>query len=68
MMWIAECSIDERGRITLPKSFLKANDLTKYTKVYLQTAYNTDNTVKMVFENEYPKEVLDAIKENKDDI
>lgn len=52
MMWIAECNIDERGRITLPKSFLKANNLTKYTKVYIQSAYNTTNAVKMVFEND----------------
>ena len=63
MMWIAECNIDERGRITLPKSFLKANNLTKYTKVYIQSAYNTTNAVKMVFENEESK---DATKENKE--
>jgi len=60
MMWIAECSIDERGRLTLPKSFLKANGLTKHTKVFVQTMYNTSDTVKLVFENS--KEVTNANK------
>ena len=64
MMWIAECNIDERGRITLPKSFLKANNLTKYTKVYIQSAYNTTNAVKMVFEND--KEGDNANKKDKE--
>ena len=49
MMYIAKCKIDERGRLTLPKAFISANDLDKYTEVYIQTMYNTDNSVKLIF-------------------
>ena len=41
-MWIAECKIDNRGRITLPSTFMKANELDNHTKVFIQT-------VKLVF-------------------
>ena len=37
MMWIAKCKIDNRGRLTLPKSFMEANKLDKYTDVFIQT-------------------------------
>ena len=57
MMWIAECNLDERGRLTLPKSFLKANELNKFTKVYIQTMYNSEDTVKLVFCNHTNKEL-----------
>ena len=49
MMWIAKCKIDDRGRITLPKSFMEANQLDKYTEIFIQTMYNTENCVKLVF-------------------
>ena len=48
-MYIAKCKIDDRGRITLPKSFMEANQLDEYTEIYIQTMYNTDNCVKLVF-------------------
>ena len=48
-MWIAECKIDKRGRITLPSSFMKANELNDHTKVFIQTIINNNNTVKLVF-------------------
>jgi len=51
MMWIAKCKIDNRGRLTLPKSFMEANKLNMYTDVYIQTMYNTENCVKLVFKN-----------------
>lgn len=51
MMWIAECNIDKRGRLTLPKSFMKANGLTEHTRVFVQTIFNTPDTIKLVFEN-----------------
>ena len=50
MMWIAKCKIDSRGRLTLPKSFMEANNLNKYTDIYIQTMYNSDNCVKLVFD------------------
>lgn len=49
MMYLAKCKIDDRGRLTLPKSFIKANNLDSYTRVYVQTMYNTENCVKLVF-------------------
>ena len=57
MMWVAECNLDNRGRLTLPNSFLKANKLNKFTKVYIQTMYNTDNTVKLVFCNDKEEDI-----------
>ena len=57
MMWVAECNLDNRGRLTLPNSFLKANKLNKFTKVYIQTMYNTDNTVKLVFCNDKKEDI-----------
>tara|TARA_R100000789_G_C2961259_1_gene138001 strand:+ start:369 stop:563 length:195 start_codon:yes stop_codon:yes gene_type:complete len=48
-MWIAECPIDTRGRITLPSSFMKANKLNTHTKIFIQAIANNENTVKMVF-------------------
>lgn len=50
-MWIAECRIDSRGRITLPKTFMKANRLDSHTKIFIQTIVNNENTVKLVFMN-----------------
>ena len=51
MMYLARCTIDKRGRLTLPKSFIKANNLDSYTRVYIQTMYNTENCVKLVFKS-----------------
>jgi|TARA_R100001530_G_scaffold9539_3_gene9627 hypothetical protein len=48
-MWIAECKIDNRGRITLPSTFMRANELDNHTKVFIQTIMNNSNTVKLVF-------------------
>ena len=48
-MWIAECPIDTRGRITLPSSFMKANKLNTHTRIFIQAIANNENTVKMVF-------------------
>tara|TARA_Y100000310_G_scaffold93206_1_gene90751 strand:- start:2207 stop:2389 length:183 start_codon:yes stop_codon:yes gene_type:complete len=54
-MLIAECNLDDRGRLTLPKSFLKANNITTHTKVYIKTMYNTGDAIKLVFINEKEK-------------
>jgi bifunctional DNA-binding transcriptional regulator/antitoxin component of YhaV-PrlF toxin-antitoxin module len=51
MMYVAKCKLDDRGRLTLPKSFMEANDIDKCTAVYISTMYNTDSSVKMVFVN-----------------
>jgi len=49
-MYIARIRIDERGRLTLPKSFLDANDLCEYTMVYLQAVNGSKNTARLVFD------------------
>lgn len=54
-MLIAECNIDNRGRLTLPKSFLKANKLGASTTVYMQTMYNSSDAIKLIFSNEEEK-------------
>ena len=51
MMYVAKCKLDDRGRLTLPKSFMEANDIDNCTAVYISTMYNTENSVKMVFVN-----------------
>ena len=54
-MLIAECNIDNRGRLTLPRSFLKANKLSTSTTVYIQTMYNSSDSIKLIFSNEEEK-------------
>ena len=65
MMKIARSRIDKRGRITLPRSFLKANNLDKSTHVYFLPMQGSSSSIKLVFEwdgepttaDEYNKEV-----------
>ena len=49
-MNIAKCKLDRRGRITIPLSFFKANNMNpeKYDAV-VQVVMNNLNTVKIVF-------------------
>jgi len=63
MMWIAKCKIDNRGRLTLPKSFMEANKLNMYTDVYIQTMYNTENCVKLVFKDNLIEELENVFDE-----
>tara|TARA_R110002167_G_scaffold36003_2_gene114603 strand:+ start:1577 stop:1828 length:252 start_codon:yes stop_codon:yes gene_type:complete len=62
MMLIAECLIDERGRLTLPKSFLKANGINKNTKVSMMAMYNSHDTVKLIFDTNV--RLVDETEEN----
>ncbi len=41
MLKICDCRIDERGRITLPKSFLKANGIKEGSFASLSSMYNS---------------------------
>ena len=56
-MNIAKCNIDNRGRLTLPLSFLKANDINpeEYTAV-MQIVQNNSMAVKIVFIRKSVKE------------
>ena len=52
MLAICKLKLDERGRITLPDSFLKANNLTKSTHVSVYPIYNKDDAVRLEFDME----------------
>ena len=59
MMRIAQCKIDNKGRITIPKSFLKANCINSGSTVSVENVYasrsDNINQVKLIFHNEYEK-------------
>ena len=48
-MNIAITKIDNKGRITLPKFFLDANNIEKGTSVVIQAMYNNPNCCKLLF-------------------
>jgi len=53
MMYISETRIDNKGRITLPKKFLEANDIKEGTVVKFQTIQGQNNTIKMIFSEDH---------------
>tara|TARA_Y100000590_G_scaffold414070_1_gene510600 strand:+ start:21304 stop:21507 length:204 start_codon:yes stop_codon:yes gene_type:complete len=53
MMYISETRIDNKGRITLPKKFLEANDIEEGTIVKFQTIQGQNNTIKMIFSEDH---------------
>tara|TARA_R110000744_G_scaffold126848_3_gene233312 strand:- start:178 stop:348 length:171 start_codon:yes stop_codon:yes gene_type:complete len=49
-MNIAKCKLDKRGRITLPLTFLKANDINPEDHtVVIQVVANNTNTIRILF-------------------
>jgi bifunctional DNA-binding transcriptional regulator/antitoxin component of YhaV-PrlF toxin-antitoxin module len=49
-MNIAKCKLDKRGRITLPLSFLKANDINPGDcEAIIQIVTNIPNAIKILF-------------------
>ena len=49
-MNIAKCKLDKRGRITLPLTFLKANDINpKDHTAVIQVVANNTNTIRILF-------------------
>ena len=50
MIAITMLKIDERGRITLPDYFLKANDIKKGSAVAIYPVYNREDSVRLEFE------------------
>ena len=65
-MNIARCTLDKRGRINLPRTFLKGNHIEPEThEAVIQVVPNNLNTVKLVFSlrKEYIEEGYDAITE-----
>ena len=55
-MRIAQCKIDNKGRITTPKSFLKANHIHNGSTVTVENVYasraDNINQVKLIFHND----------------
>jgi|TARA_R100000458_G_C8253727_1_gene230162 hypothetical protein len=63
-MNIARCTLDKRGRINLPKTFLQGNYIKPEThEAVIQVVPNNLNTVKLVFalKEEYVEEVNNAV-------
>ena len=50
MIAITKLKIDDRGRISLPDQFLKANGIEKGTYVELYPVYNRGDSVRLQFE------------------
>ena len=52
MIAITMLKIDERGRITLPDIFLKANDIKKGSSISVYPVYNREDSIRLEFELE----------------
>ena len=48
-MAITKVKIDDKGRITLPSYFLKANNIDTGTDVVICPIYNNDKACKLIF-------------------
>ena len=66
-MRIAQCKIDNKGRITIPKSFLKANHIHNGSTVTVENVYasraDNINQVKLIFHNDKIKRDYETIDE-----
>ena len=52
MIAITKIKIDNRGRITLPDTFLKANKIKKESFVEVYPVYNREDSIRIQFEME----------------
>ena len=50
MIALTKLKIDDRGRITLPDYFLKANEIERGTYVKVFPVYNREDSVRLQFE------------------
>ena len=51
-MYIGKSKLDKRGRLTVPKSFIDANQVRTNTTVYFLPMTTSDNSVRLIFETE----------------
>ena len=51
MIAITMLRIDEKGRITLPDYFLKANDIKKGSNISVYPVYNREDSIRLEFES-----------------
>ena len=49
MIIITKLKLDDRGRVTLPGSFLKANNLDKNCNIEVRPKYNSTNEIILKF-------------------
>ena len=49
MLAITKVKIDSKGRIVLPSSFLKANNIEVGTEIEVLNVYNNDDCIKLRF-------------------
>ena len=52
MIAICKLQLDNKGRITFPKSFLTANNLTKTSTIAVYPIYNKEDAVRLEFNQE----------------
>ena len=50
MIALTKLKIDDRGRITLPDHFLKANEIERGSHVTIYPVYNREDSVRLQFE------------------
>jgi len=62
-MNIAKIKMDDKGRITLPSHFLKANNIRTGGWVIMQPVYNNSSACKLKFKPR-KKEVTDGVEKN----
>ena len=55
MMFMGKAKIDNRGRVTLPKSFIEANQIHLNEDVYFVTINGQSDTLKLKFYKIGPK-------------
>jgi len=65
MIALTKLKIDDRGRITLPDYFLKANEIERGTYVKVFPVYNREDSVRLQFEFPIIKNVGEEDEDNK---
>jgi|TARA_Y100000310_G_scaffold39186_1_gene36765 bifunctional DNA-binding transcriptional regulator/antitoxin component of YhaV-PrlF toxin-antitoxin module len=65
MIALTKLKIDDRGRITLPDYFLKANEIERGTYVKVFPVYNREDSVRLQFEFPIIKNVGEEDENNK---
>ena len=62
MIAISKLKIDDRGRLTLPDNFLKANGIKKGSFVEIYPVYNREDSIRIQFQFNLKSEVKNGNK------
>ena len=65
MIALTKLKIDDRGRITLPDHFLKANEIERGSHVKIYPVYNREDSVRLQFEFPIIKNTGEEDEDNK---